>query len=103
MLQTLRSIKMATVIVTNNARKIVAPRRIRAATQPPIAVVVRNTIGARPTRVAGSGETTFEIIKSAANFSVPMRMYTPIAMLTVMKQFPLRSEDQTMDGTERQG
>src|ERR1035438_2524204 len=45
--QTFRSIKTATVIITINARNFVAPRRIRAATQPPIALAVRNTTDAR--------------------------------------------------------
>jgi hypothetical protein len=47
-------------------------------------------------------ENNFESIKSATNFSVPIKMYTPIAMLMLINQFPLRIEDQTMDGTERQ-
>ena len=76
--------------------------RDRAATQPPIALVVRNTTGARTTYVVGPGTINFEIVKSAADWSIPMTMYTPIAMLMLTSQSRLRSEDQTMDGTERQ-
>src|SRR4029077_12457976 len=95
-------IKTTTVIITINARKIVAPRRIREATQPPIAVVVRNTTLARTTWVVCSGATNFEIVKSAANLSIPMTTYTPIAMLMLISQSWFRSVDQTMDATERQ-
>ncbi len=88
--------------MTINARNIVARRRMRAATQPPIALVVRNKIGARMTYVVGFGATNLEIVKSAANVSILMTRYTPIAMLTLISQSRLRSEDQNIDGTERQ-
>src|ERR1035437_4086707 len=64
--QTFRSIKTATVIITINARNFVAPRRIRAATQPPIALAVRNTTDARTTYVVGCGATHLEMVRSAA-------------------------------------
>src|SRR6202050_4238868 len=81
---------------------MVAPRRIRAATQPPIEVIVRNTTGARTTYVIGRGATNLEMVESAANSSILMTMYTPIAVLMLISQSRLRSADPTIDGTERQ-
>jgi hypothetical protein len=42
------------------------------------------------------------MVRSAAYARISMTMYTLIAMLMLMRQSRLRSEDQTMDGTERQ-
>jgi hypothetical protein len=93
---------MATVIITINARNMVAPRRIRAATQPLIELAARNRTGARRTYVDGWGATNLEMAKSAASFSPPMTMYTPVAMLKLISQSRLRNEDPTIDGRERQ-
>jgi hypothetical protein len=38
----------------------------------------------------------------AANWDISMTMYTPSAMLILIRQSRLRSQDQAMDGTERQ-
>jgi hypothetical protein len=65
-------------------------------------VAVRNTTGARTTYVAGCGAIHFEMVSSAACSRISMMMYTLIAMLILMRQSRLRSEDHTMDGTERQ-
>jgi hypothetical protein len=99
--QTFNAIETATVIIAINARNIVTPGRIRAAMQPLIEVVARKTTGARTTSVIGRGATNFEMAKSAASLSVPMTMYTPIAMLTLISQ-SRRSQDHIIDGTERQ-
>jgi hypothetical protein len=70
--------------------------------QPPIELVARNTTGARATYVVWCGASNLEMVKSAANLSIPMTMYTPIAMLMLISQSRLRSQDPTIDGTERQ-
>jgi hypothetical protein len=84
--QILTAVKTATVIITINARKIVEPGRIRAATHPAIDVVARNTIAARTTLTGSSGATNFEIINSAATFIIPITTYTPVAMRKLISQ-----------------
>src|ERR1700691_219584 len=102
MAQALTAIKTPTVAITMKARKTVVPLRIRAAAQPPIDVVARNTIGARTMYVVWPGATSFWIIKSAANLSTTMTTNTPPATFVRMSQSPARSDDPTMKGIERQ-
>src|ERR1700691_2296614 len=41
-------------------------------------------------------------MKSAANLSIPMTTYTPVAALALISQSPVRNDDPTMNGIERQ-
>ena len=46
--------------------------------------------------------TNFVIMKSAANLSIPMTTYTPVATLAPISQSPVRNDDPKMNGIERQ-
>jgi hypothetical protein len=100
--QILIAIRTTTETSTIKARETVASRRILATTQPPIAVVTRNTTGARTTRVVSPGAISFEIAVPAENLRIAIAMYTLKATINLGSQSPLRNKDQMSDGTERQ-